>query len=360
MDLLQPSTYRIASAQEEWLPPSLHKKYTGFLKDIKIQEKRVARAAIKETRDRAREETRAKIAQTKLRSPSLGDGMEAEDEGEYVSAPVVRRAPTRRTGSEPRTERERPEKSRDVSKLTKSAVDVYSELNAISITDQTDFTKMRKPLVFWAHDDIVKPEKSYRYRIRIGVFNPIVGTEQFSQQDESLKNKVILWSQFSEPTESITIPGTLYFFPLEVQEAAKTVTVQVCRYVLGYWHSKDFNVRQGEEIGKAVQSVPVNEPNEVAIPSTVDYSTGVILLDVVPVNDWLYGRNLSARHYFDMLYCSDGTNIIERMPVKQRYWSDRLQTKYTEIKKAEKEPKQPLREWEAAPHRLLPGEEEEM
>jgi len=359
MDLLQPSTYRIASAQEEWFPPSLHKKYAEFLKGIKVQEKRVARAAIKETRDRAREETRSRIAQTKPRSPLLEEGME-EGEGGYVPGPVVKRAPTRRTGSEPRTERERPEKSRDVSKLTKPAVDVYSEFNAISITDQTDFTKMREPLVFWAHDDTVKPEKSYRYRIRLGVFNPIVGTEQFSQQDESLKNKVILWSQFSEPTESITIPGTLYFFPLEVQEAAKTVTVQVCRYVLGYWHSKDFNVRQGEEIGKVVQSVPVNEANEVAVLPTVDYSTGVILLDVVPVNDWLYGRSLSARHYFDMLYCSDGTNIIERMPVKQRYWPDGLQAKYTGIKKAEKEPKQPLREWEATPHRLLPGAEEEM
>ncbi len=357
-DLLQPSTYKIASAEEEWFPPSLHKKYVELQKGLKAQEKRTARALLKETRDRAREETRlergAKMAQTRPR-PSLSDDMAMEGEGEYLftPSPITKRAPARRPGNEPRTE-ERPEKTRDGSKPAKTQVDVYGELNAISITDRTDFTEMKEPLVFWAHDDTVRPEGSYRYRVRFGVFNPLAGTEQFSERDGSLKDKVILWSQFSQPTERITIPGMLYFFPLEVQEATKTVAVQVCRYALGYWHSKDFNVRQGEEIGKVVPSEPANEANDVTLPPTIDYSTGVILLDVVPVNDWLYGRNLSARHYFDMLYCSDGTNI-QRIAIKQRYWPEELQAKYAEIKKVEKEPKQPLQEWEATRQRLLPG-----
>ena len=45
-----------------------------------------------------------------------------------------------------------------------------------------------------------------------------------------------------------------------------------------------------------------------------------------------------------MLYSSDGAGIAH-MPVKQRFWPDDLQAKYNDIKRSEKEPKEPLREW---------------
>jgi len=222
---------------------------------------------------------------------------------------------------------------------------------------------MDKPLVFWAHDDTVEPEKSYRYRIRLGVFNPIAGTNQFSEQDKSLKNKVVLWSDFSDVTETVDIPGTLYFFPRDIQEASKLVTVTVCRYALGYWYTKDFTVKQGEVIGKVVKPETVDEQKEVTIPDTIDYATGAVLLDVVPVNDWSGGKNLRARHYFDMLYSFEGTDI-RRMPIKSKYWAVELQIKFNEIKKAEKEPKEPLREWGSRPGQRgripVPGREEVM
>ncbi len=45
-----------------------------------------------------------------------------------------------------------------------------------------------------------------------------------------------------------------------------------------------------------------------------------------------------------MLYSFDGTNI-ERVPIKTRYWAEGLQAKFNEIKKSEKELKEPLRAW---------------
>jgi hypothetical protein len=214
---------------------------------------------------------------------------------------------------------------------------------------------MEEPLVFWAHDDTVELGKSYRYRMRLGVFNPVAGTNQFIEQDKSLKNKVILWSGFSDATETVDIPGTLYFFPREIQEAAKTVTVTACRYVLGYWYCKNFTVKQGEVIGKGVEYKATDKEKEVTVPKIVDYATGAILLDVIPVNDWSGGKNLRSRHYFDMLYSFDGTNI-EHIPVKSRYWAEGLQIKFNEIKRAEKEPKEPLRAWGGRPsqRRLQP------
>jgi len=205
---------------------------------------------------------------------------------------------------------------------------------------------MRDPLVFWAHDDTCQPEKSYRYRIRLGVFNPIAGTEQFSERDKWQKNNVILWSGFSEETEPVEIPGTLYFFPIAIQEAANMVTVQVCRYALGYWYGRNFAVKQGEVIGKVVEtwSEDVGQEEGITIPETIDYATGAVLVDVMPVNDWSGGKNLRARYYFDMLYTFDGSNI-EHLPVNQRYWAKDMQTRFGEIEKCKGEPKEPLRDW---------------
>ncbi|MCX5637166.1 MAG: hypothetical protein NTX52_05670, partial [Planctomycetota bacterium] len=166
------------------------------------------------------------------------------------------------------------------------------------------------------------------------------------------------------------------------------VTVQVSKYTMGNWHSEDFTVRQGEVIGKVVESKPVEakpvkggQPRPVGggttpradiysrydsgrsgqlpydtaqntilsvsdAPQTIDYGTGAVLVDVVPVNDWSggSGRNMFARHYFDMLYSFDGTSI-EHMPIDTKYWAAELRTVFGEIQNLQKEPREPLRPW---------------
>ena len=133
-------------------------------------------------------------------------------------------------------------------------IDVYDEFDKIRLTGRTLLEKMREPLVFWAHDDTVEPRKHYRYRIRLGVFNPVAGTDQLSEQDISRKNEVVLWSEFSDVTDPVEIPGRLYFFAKHIREPANVVTVQVSKYLLGYWHSEDFKVSQGEVIGNVVET----------------------------------------------------------------------------------------------------------
>ena len=356
MDLLQPQAYQIASADEEWFPPSLHEKCMENQRKIELQEKREAREEARAERERERGRARAarpsRTPSTRVRS----GGIEDEDEVDFgVSVRRERRI-------ERRSDRERsagPERVR----ATEPIWDVYSEFNKILILAETDFARMRESLVFWAHDDTCQPEKSYRYRIRLGVFNPIAGTEQFSERDKWQKNNVILWSGFSEETEPVEIPGTLYFFPIAIQEAANMVTVQVCRYALGYWYSRDFAVKQGEVIGKVVETWPedVGQEEGITMPETIDYATGAVLVDVMPVNDWSGGKNLRARYYFDMLYSFDGSNI-EHLPVNQRYWAKEMQTKFGEIEKCKGEPKEPLRGWgsrRGGRRRLLSGVEEE-
>ena len=204
-------------------------------------------------------------------------------------------------------------------------------------------SKMREPLLFWALDDTLEPGKSYRYRIRLGVFNP----------------------------------QRIYLFAKEIQEAARMVTVQVSKYVLGYWYSKDFVVRQGEAIGKLVElerpassesrgirGLPLSEasrypslrdprridylrPEEkTGEPESIDYSTGAVLVDAIPINDWSGKGSLRPRHYFDMLYSYDGTTI-ERTAISNVNWPQKLQVAFNEIRSLQRESKEPLKDWQS-------------
>jgi len=404
-DMLQPEAYVIASAEEEWFPPSLHKQYVEYQRKIEVREKRKALESEKKGREQGRERTLRGPGRYGEQEPGrYGERRSSRygerDSGRYGERSSGRygerssgRYGERRSGrygersgrdreSRTRSRRgssgydrrqtrrgERDEyvrgeerlgtRDRDASETTLS--DLYDELKKILITKETDISKMREPLAFWAHDDTVEPGKSYRYRIRLGVFNPIAGTEQVSESDKHFCDNVILWSDFSDVTEIVEIPGMLYFFPRDVQEAAKIVTVKVCRYVLGYWYSKSFAVKQGEVIGKVVEyegeeGKAGEKEEDVVLPETIDYGTGAVLVDVRRVNDWLAGggRELRARVYSDMLYSFDGDSI-EHIPIELSYWPTEMQNKFREIERYEKKPKKALRPWVSGLGRRGPG-----
>ena len=352
-DLLQPQAYQIASANQEWFPPSLHKQYVQHQREIELRERREAREAEKQQREQGLEQGRAsRRSRTTTKTAVTDERTMMMEAIAGASAPTTGRTDRRRrlTERRERVPREKPERPSRNKEDSKTLDDFYDELDEILIDSKTDLSEADKSLIFWVHDDTVEAGKCYRYRIRLGFFNPVAGTNRFSEADESLKNDVVLWSDFSDISQPVEIPAALYFFAREIQEAAKIVTVKVCRYVLGYWYSKDFPVKPGEVIGKVVEyeaEEQEDQPEEdIPSPETIDYSTAAVLVDVIPVNDWAGGNNLRARHYFDMLYTFDGTDI-RHTPVKQRYWPDELQVKFNEIRKLEEEPKQPLRQWAA-------------
>jgi hypothetical protein len=359
-DLLQPEAYRVASAEEEWFPPSLHEKYLDIQKKIEAQERREAIEAERKEEEYKREGAfgRPERGRHVLRGErEMRDGgPSVRQRGDLRETTAHSREPWSRgrrglpLGRGDREEQKRSgrrfPKTKDSSKSasTDAMDDLYDGLGEILIAERTDISKMREPLVFWAHDDTVEPDKNYQYRIRLGVLNPIAGTDWAIKQAESRKNDVILWSEFSEETETVEIPRTLYFFPLNIREAAKIVDVKVSTYVLGYWYGWTFPVQQGEVIGevregKEMKDRTTDAKGSVTVPETIDYGTGAVLVDVTTVNDWSGrgGKNLHSRVYSDMLYSFDGA-AIEHMPIKQSCWPKELQIKYNEIKKLEKKP----------------------
>ena len=393
-NLLQPQGYMIASAEDEWFPPSLHKDYKKYQKEAKVQEKRLVRDAEKREKERERKaaiaERRSKAGDTFGSSLSgsqdpfgiAAAGDLGSDTTSEVSASRELRKKRReerlmrlrdRDGTETETGLERPRRltRRELKVLerTGGAVapgmmlpsgrdaeskinEVYVNYEGLLIRPDTDLEKMTEPLVFWAHDDTVRPDNSYRYGIRLGVFNPVAGTNQFVQEDKHMKNKAILWSDFAYVDDIVEVPKRLYFFPIGIKETSETVDVEVHKYALGYWYSEKFAVKKGEVIGKNVRveikkdkKEPEQSQEEITMPEEIDYSTGAVVVDVTRVNDWAGGgTKLRERRYYDMLYSFDGMNI-EHLPVTTRFWDKKLLAKFVEIKKMGREPKQPLRPW---------------
>ncbi len=423
IELLQPQSYQFATASEEWFPPLLHRKYADIQRKEALELRRIARDEERLERDsntdsdrrRSRRTDRTGLGgmlgggdtlggaggaygaggETRRRSRSSDRTTSSSSRGGLAtgSGDTRRRSRSsdRLTSSNTRgglpTDGRRPTdggrrtRGRDGSPDTydgsgdysygrggqvgSELMEIYEEYSELMLTSETDFARMREDVVFWTHDDTVEPQKSYQYRVRLGVFNPVAGTNQASERDASRSDKVILWSEFSETTETVEIPGTLYFFAREIQEAAKTVTITVCHYVLGRWHKEDFIVGQGEVIGDVVETEPeepeetesarrrsgrltaattVRSSVEATVPEIIDYGTGAVMVDTMAVSDWTGDKNMRTRHYYDMLYSYDGTNI-EHAPVGTVYWKDDLRSAYSSILRLQREPQEPFKAW---------------
>ncbi|MHC4583118.1 MAG: hypothetical protein ACYS3N_01230 [Planctomycetota bacterium] len=422
MDLLQPDAYAMASAKEEWYPPLIHRKFLDIQRKEDIEEARKTREDEQKNNDRSdSRRSRASGSGTTGRGGSRTSGAGGTG-GLYGGAgggDTSRRRGSSRTGSSRGGSRtggapslegglggsaNRRTRGRSRGRTTEpgggaiglegygtpglagnrltrrgpSMYEVYDEFDKIRLNSRTLLEKMREPLVFWAHDDTVEPRKQYRYRIRLGVFNPVAGTDQLGGQDVSRKNEVVLWSEFSDVTDSVEIPGRLYFFAKHIREPANVVTVQVSKYVMGYWHSEDFKVSKGDVIGSVVETETETDsqqrrsdfgrginprlgagritdprmgafsrPEEKSVvPETIDYGTGAVLVDAVAVNDWAGDKNLTARRYYDMLYSMDGTDI-EHMPIRTAYWAKDLQNWYGKISTLENVTKEPFKAFKA-------------
>jgi hypothetical protein len=348
--LLQPEPYQIASGDDDWFPPTLHKKYLAILHDIELQERREAIATAKEQEATRRPERRTRGD----RAPAGGGGGGSMDAmmramtgmgGGGGAAPTTS---TRTSRRERRPDQSAAEKERQRPVRQNTEPTLSNELDEMLLSNK-DISKIREPITFWAYDDTVSPGGTYRYRVRMGVFNPVAGMGQVREEDKVFANKVILWGAFSKATDAVEIPKRLYFFPMNVNETTKSVDWMVSKYMMGYWYSDQFSTKRGESIGKRSDVRPESnqteqENTEAQIPEQIDYTTGAVLLDVAATQDWTGGKNLSARPYFNVLYSYDGSKI-EETAAKVINWPDNLRARYNEIKSLEKKKKEPLRKW---------------
>jgi len=435
MALLQPDGYQIASMEEDWLPPTYYAKFKDLQRKVEAEERRQEREEQRERMDTSTGRRRDTARGGTTRDRSAGGGRRRNvagggDQSIYGGAGGGRdmRSRGRRRGgagmdpmapgggmtpSRGRTRRSPGDPAYDMpggyggypmdgtmGQPELTVDEAYFEFAQARMNYMTDLSKEKDPIMFWAMDDTAEPGGTYRYRIRIGAFNPVAGTDMVAERDADKKDQVILWSEFSDVTEPVAIPKRLYFFAKDVREASNTATVEVARYALGYWRTEDFLVKPGEVIGEEKEPEPeedtsrrgaaarmpggritgpggaglygggaagpygaaggpygaaggqygmpggaygMTNPADETTPEIIDYRTHNVVVDLVPVSDW--GPDLKPRVYHDMLYTADGVTI-EHMPVSTKNWPKNLLSAYQEILASKRKEPEPFRDFQ--------------
>jgi hypothetical protein len=105
-----------------------------------------------------------------------------------------------------------------------------------------------KDVEIWAHDDQVVAGKTYRYKMRYRLKNPIFGTN--AADNQALVDQFALVSEFSEWTTPITVPSLVNFFVAGgVVKGRATVAFEVFRWDQGQQKMERFEVAPGDLVG---------------------------------------------------------------------------------------------------------------
>jgi hypothetical protein len=129
----------------------------------------------------------------------------------------------------------------------------------------------------WFHDDSVQPGKTYRYRMRVKIWNRYVGRRS-ALRDPAQADQTVLEGDWSLPSAPVTVAPRQHFFVRGQALGEPAASVDVFTWHKGTWLKEDFKVRVGDVIGGPVE-VKANE-GEKQVKEKVDFSTHAIVLDL--------------------------------------------------------------------------------
>jgi len=150
----------------------------------------------------------------------------------------------------------------------------------------------REPAV-WFHDDSVEAGKTYRYRMRVRLWNRYVGRLRDVKDPEYAKKPVVV-GEWSYPSEPVTVTPSTYFF-FSGARPPETASVDVWKWRQGLWLRERFDVKVGDVIG-GVENVKTGGYDEEGDEekADVDFTTGAVVLDMrfdEPVAERIQGKD---------------------------------------------------------------------
>jgi len=154
------------------------------------------------------------------------------------------------------------------------------------------------PAVFF-HDDTVAPGKTYRYRMRVRLWNRYVG-RRAALRDPSQAEKTLLEGEWSLPSAPVTVAPKRHFFVVAQQFGQPVARVEVFTWHEGNWLRESFDASVGDVIGGSRQVKTGKEDDRGrSIRETVDFSTDAIVLDLRIDEPVLNRRTVGRKGEFD-------------------------------------------------------------
>jgi hypothetical protein len=121
--------------------------------------------------------------------------------------------------------------------------------------DEEEESRRRQPddVRVWGHDPTVAPGKTYRYRLRVSVLNPLFRRSEVApEQRQKYMNMLDLDSVYSDWTEPVRVEPARHFFVVGTAEQGGLAEVEVWRIFNGRWRSRRFQVAPGDPMGERV------------------------------------------------------------------------------------------------------------
>ncbi len=174
----------------------------------------------------------------------------------------------------------------------------------------------------WAHDITLEAGKTYRYRMRACVTNPLFGRKialPEAQYETDGKQFALLgeWSEWSNDIQTIKED---YFFLVGASPVTSQASIEVWKFSESKWHKAEFRVTPGDPIG-TVRSNPETLIARKRSPGiTIDFNTGKSLVDVDQGIAMIDGKEQDKSPR--ILYLDDGE-------IFSRYMISDLQTRRT-------------------------------
>ncbi|MBC8379494.1 MAG: hypothetical protein H8E62_09990 [Planctomycetes bacterium] len=299
-DILQPEPYLFSISRSEWMPPEYLIESLEILKKEADQLKR----KLSEERKAARE-VEQRGGDRMGRSPGRPQPPTARPR-------LGQETTTEQAARTRKTERER------------TITDVQRDIQKDTLKAGSRLDSNREPLLVWAHDDTAQPGQTYEYRIRLGVFNPIMGKDWFRKEQAGFKNQLVLWSDYLEVPDLVEVPRMQHIFPMETLAKKDGIKVEIAKYYMGQWKMQEFDVYPGQVMGYLAeddQSVdPQDRPvTDESTPTMIDFTSGMTLVDLIKEITW--NKRLKRSDYYAMLYF-DGEALNQVAVGKSNWPSD--------------------------------------
>lgn len=133
------------------------------------------------------------------------------------------------------------------------------------------------PVAFY--DDTVQPGKTYRYRMRVKLYNPLFGLE-LPLKDPKAKNQPYIYSPWVEMPKSqpVEIEPDMYYFLTRggFGGTFDEVSVRIFKWQDGKWNRRDESLAPGAAVGSVRNELDGNP---------VDYRVGQTVVDIVKNGD---------------------------------------------------------------------------
>ncbi|MEM6458696.1 MAG: hypothetical protein AAF710_04825 [Planctomycetota bacterium] len=171
----------------------------------------------------------------------------------------------------------------------------------------------------WAHDLTVEPGKTYRYKVEVGVLNPLYRfTRLPPKQKQENANRPSLGPdpeelEAAEWSTPIELDPEFYYFVIGGNKDQKRAKIEVWRIYNGVWRSQEFTELPGNEVG--------GDAEIEGVPRRVPMNVGPLMLDVDSVTA---GGQPAVRV---LLLEPDTGRIVPRLVTEDKDSEDRLRVR---------------------------------